>query len=175
MGILSEFLEKLADIVLPAILAFILIFFAFGEASLKVIKVTKEHNESISKLESDLQLIKSDLSKYIDVATKLTGSDNTELVIEQNKVKKLAQENSKLIGDINGIVINDPKKIIALERVNDKLNSITKELSSIKSDVSKNDDRIFSGISNWITILLFALTLILSLAVKLLLPNKKES
>ena len=175
MDTLFQLLEKLADYAIAVVLSFFLIFFAFGKPFLENIKDIKEHQESISKLESEVQSIKSDLNKYIDVATKLSGSENTELVLEQNEIKKLVQENSNLINDINGIVVNDPKKVLALERVNDKLNEITKDISSIKSDVSKNDDRIFSGFSNWITILLFALTLALSIAVKVLLPHKKES
>jgi len=172
---LAKFIEKLIDYLIPIIITLFITLFAYGTLVVKTSNLAVENKLMIQKIEKNISDLKVDLDKYVAVSNKLVGVDNTQLILEQEQLKLQVSENKNLLQDINGLVANDPKKIIALERVNDKLTALNSDITQIKSNVAKNDDRIYSGLSYWLTILLFVLTIALSITVKVLLSKRNET
>jgi len=162
------------DYLIPIIITLSITLFSYGPLLVKNINQTNESRKDIEKLRLQVIELKKDLVKYSAVASKLSSADNTQLILEMENLKLLVGENKSLLQDVDGLIAKDPKKLLALERVNDKLTNVMTDISQIKSDVSKNDDRIFSGLSYWLTILLFVVTLVLSVIVKVLLPKRDE-
>jgi hypothetical protein len=164
---MSTILDKLMDYLIPVILSMLLIIAVGVEPLTSFIQGHKVNKEAVTELSSQLEDIKDKLNLYTTAVENTVGKEKINFISELEKVSSITDKNAELVSDLNKLIIKDPDKILALKQLNMEVDVIKDDILAINNRVKKNDDRIFSNLSSWLTLLLFALGLIIAVKVSI--------
>jgi hypothetical protein len=164
---MSTILDKLMDYLIPVILSMMLVIALGAKPFVNFIQSHKVNKEAVLKLSTQLEDIKNQLNLYTTAVENLSGKDKVHFIAELEKVSNITDKNTELVSDLSKLVIKDPEKVLALKQLNMEVEVIKNNIIDIDNRVKKNDERIFGGLSFWVTLLLFALTIIIGVKVSI--------
>ena len=164
---MSTILDKLMDYLIPVILSMLLIIALGTKPFVSFLQSHKVNKETVAELSTQLADVKDKLDLYTTAVENIVGKEKINFISELEKISSITDKNTELVSDLNKLIIKDPDKVLALKQLNMDVEVIKNNIIDIDNRVKKNDERIFSGFSFWVTLLLFALTIIIGVKVSI--------
>jgi len=159
---------------ISVLITLMLLFAFFTEPFLSNVVSIQDNKKSTSEIELRLKSLEHALDDRDKAIKTLSGKDNISLAMEVESIRKTINSNRNLLNEINALIAKDPEKILAIRDINTKYNYILKQLEDMNSDISKNEDRVYSSITTREGLIFTLLLLMIPITYKLYSSNKKH-
>ena len=175
-----DVLDKLADYLVSVIITFVIIIFLFFKPTLAFLESTATVRDQVVVLTEENAQLKERLSKLVKAVDELEVPESLKLALSVQELENLVgsntkniQNNSELIGDIDGLLVNDKEKLKSIFEINADYKHLSTTVKKLESSVEKNEDRIFSAVTIREGIILAILLVIVPFTMKLYVAKKR--